>query len=116
MSISSLSQEHTRLILDGTKIAWHQDRVAAWARGERIAPITIDMALTRACNFGCQYCYAMMQENERLPITSDVMRRFLDDCAEVGVKAISLVSDGESTLSPAFVDTVVWGGELGLSM
>jgi MoaA/NifB/PqqE/SkfB family radical SAM enzyme len=116
MSISSLGQEHTKLILDGTKIAWHQDRIEAWARGERIAPITIDMALTRACNFGCQYCYAMMQENERLPITADVMSRFLDDCAEVGVKGISLVSDGESTLSPAFVHSIVRGGTNGLSM
>jgi MoaA/NifB/PqqE/SkfB family radical SAM enzyme len=116
MTMSSLGQEHTRLILDGTKIAWHQDRIEAWARGERIAPITIDMALTRACNFGCQYCYAMMQENERLPITAEVMTRFLDDCAEVGVKGISLVSDGESTLSPAFVHTIVRGGQLGLSM
>ena len=116
MSASSLGREHTRLILDGTKIAWYQDRIAAWARGERIAPITIDMALTRACNFGCQYCYAMVQENERLPITADVMSRFLDDCAEVGVKGISLVSDGESTLSPAFVHTIVRAGQLGLSM
>ncbi len=116
MSVSSLGEEHTRLILDGTKIAWHQDRIAAWERGERIAPITIDMALTRACNFGCNYCYAMMQENERLPITKDVIINFLDDCAEIGVKGISLVSDGESTLSPAFIDTIVHGGKLGISM
>ncbi len=57
--------DHTELILDGTKIAWHQDRVRAWERGERIAPITIDMALTRACNYACHYCYAMLQENDR---------------------------------------------------
>ncbi len=116
MSASSLSQEHTKLILDGTKIAWHQDRIKAWERGERIAPITIDMALTRACNYGCHYCYAMMQENERHPITREVMMDFLEDCAELGVKAISFVSDGESTISPAFVDSVVRGSELGLSM
>ncbi len=116
MSASSLSQEHTKLILDGTKIAWHQDRIKAWERGERIAPVTIDMALTRACNYGCHYCYAMMQENERHPITREVMMDFLEDCAELGVKAISFVSDGESTISPAFVDSVVRGSELGLSM
>ena len=29
--------EHTELILDGTKLAWHMDRVRAWERGERIA-------------------------------------------------------------------------------
>ena len=48
--------DHTELILDGTKLQWHLDRVEAWERGERIAPITIDMALTRACNYGCNFC------------------------------------------------------------
>src|SRR6266705_3141704 len=91
------------LILDGTKIGWHQDRVRAWERGERIAPITIDMALTRACNYACGFCYATLQENDREVITTSVMHQFLDDCAEIGVRAISLVSDGESTLSPAYV-------------
>jgi len=108
--------DHAQLILDGTKIGWHQDRVDSWLRGERIAPITIDMALTRACNFGCNFCYAMLQENDRSVITKDVMYDFLEDCAEIGVRGISLVSDGESTISPAFVDTVRKGSELGLSM
>lgn len=113
---SDLAIEHTKLLLDGTKIAWHTERIRAWERGERIAPITIDMSLTRACNYGCHYCYAMMQENERLPITRDIIYNFLDDCAEIGVKAISLVSDGESTLSPVFVDTIVRGSQNGISM
>ncbi len=104
------------LILDGTKIAWHQERIKAWERGERIAPITIDMSLSRACNYACHFCYAMLQENERQVINQKVIYNFLDDCAEIGVKAISLVSDGESTISPVFVDSVVRGNELGLSM
>ena len=105
-----------RLILDGTKLSWHLDRVRAWERGERIAPITIDMALTRACNYACSFCYAMLQENDRGVITVDVANRFVEDCAEVGVKGISLVSDGESTLSPAFVPMLRRGHELGISM
>jgi MoaA/NifB/PqqE/SkfB family radical SAM enzyme len=108
--------EHTDLILDGTKIAWHRDRVDAWLRGERIAPITIDMALTRACNFACKYCYAMLQENDRQVITQKVMDDFLEDAAEIGVRGISLVSDGESTISPVFVHSVRRGSELGMSM
>lgn len=108
--------ENAELILDGTKIAWHQDRIKAWERGERIAPITIDMSLTRACNYACHFCYAMLQENERQVISQKVIYDFLEDCADIGVKAISLVSDGESTISPVFIDTVVRGHELGLSM
>ncbi len=108
--------DHTELILDGTKIAWHQDRIKAWERGERVAPITIDMALTRACNYACHYCYAMLQENDRKSITKQVITDFLDDCKEIGVKGISFVSDGESTISPAFVDACTHGAKLGLSM
>lgn len=108
--------EHAELILDGTKIAWHEERVRAWERGEKIAPITIDMALTRACNYACHYCYAMLQENDRKVIDQKVIYDFLEDCAEIGVKGISFVSDGESTISPAFVDAIRRGSELGLSM
>lgn len=114
--MSAAIPEHTKLILDGTKIAWHEDRVNAWMRGERVAPITIDMALTRACNYACHYCYAMLQENDRKTINQKVIYDFLEDCAEIGVKGISLVSDGESTISPVFVDTIVKGSQLGISM
>ncbi len=104
------------LVLDGTKIQWYADRVKKWERGEKIAPVTIDMALTRSCNYGCHFCYAMTQENDRSVITKEHMFSFLDDCAEIGVKGVSLVSDGESTIHPAFVDSIVHGGKLGLSM
>lgn len=117
MAVSSIAKElHEKLMLDGTKIGWHKDRVDAWLRGEKIAPITIDMALSRYCNYACQYCYATQQENKREPITKDVMTRFIDDCAELGVKGISLVSDGESTLNPCFVHTIQYGHSKGISM
>ena len=108
--------ESEQLILDGTKIQWHQERVDALDRGERIAPITIDIALTRACNYGCHFCYAMLQENENKKITKPVITRFLEDCAEIGVKGISIVGDGESSVSPLFTYTIQYGAQLGLSM
>ena len=33
----SVSEDHTQMVLDGTKIQWHLDRVEAWERGELIA-------------------------------------------------------------------------------
>ena len=114
--MSDLAKDHQDLILDGTKLAWHLDRVKQWQDGERIAPITIDMALTRACNYSCGFCYAMFQENSRKIITKKVIYDFLEDCAEIGVKGISFVSDGESTISPAFIDACKRGHELNLSM
>lgn len=104
------------LILDGHKLAWHTDRLEAWLRGERIAPITIDCALTRRCTYDCTYCYSKLQVNDEMKITRDVIYRFLDDAAEIGVKAISFVSDGESTCSPYFYEALLRGKNNGLDM
>ena len=79
-------KEHMDMILDGTKISWYHDRVKAWERGERIAPVTIDMALTRSCNFGCHYCYAMLQENDRQVIDKKTIFNFLEDCAYTAMR------------------------------
>ena len=119
-----LSQQMVNgMILDGDKLCHHQDRVEAWQRGERIAPITIDMALTRACNMRCTFCYAMLQENEVDALRGDskrmsprVIDRFLDDAAEVGVKGISFVSDGESTSHPYVYDAILRGKRNGTDM
>ncbi len=97
----------TILKLDGTKIGLprHKGRVDAWLRGERVAPITIDMALTQKCQASCVFCYANLQQNPAEPVGWEVYENFLDDCVTIGhapgegVKAISLVSDGESTLN-----------------
>lgn len=105
-----------KLILDGHKLLWHQDRINAWLAGERIAPITIDCALTRACTYKCVYCYGQLQDNDEKRMTKDVIFRFLDDASEIGVKAISFVSDGESTCSPHLNDAILRGKANGLDM
>ena len=57
------------------------------------------MALTRACIYSYHFCY-ICSKNDRKKITKEVIYNFLEDCAEIGVKGISFVSDGESTISP----------------
>jgi MoaA/NifB/PqqE/SkfB family radical SAM enzyme len=104
------------LILDGHKLPWHKERVRAWLNGERIPPITIDCALTRRCTYKCRYCYGQLQANDEKRITRDVIFRLLDDAAEIGVKAISFVSDGESTCSPHLYAAILRGKANGLDM
>ncbi|MDD3012887.1 MAG: radical SAM protein [Candidatus Gastranaerophilales bacterium] len=105
-----------KLILDGHKLQWHKDRVKSWLNGDKIAPITIDCALTRACSYRCIYCYSTLQENKGYNLSKDVIFRFLDDAAEIGVKAVSFVSDGESSLSPHVYDAILHGKANGLDM
>ncbi len=116
MNLTNKELDNNQLILDGTKLAWHKERVEAWLRGERIAPITVDCALTRRCNYKCAYCYGQLQANDEKKMTKEVIFRFLDDCADVGVKGVSFVSDGESTCSPHVYDAIIYGKKRGLDM
>ena len=106
-----------KLILDGSKLLYHSNRVNAWLRGERIAPITIDCAITTRCSYRCVYCYGKLQAVNQFPnLEKRVVYDFLDDAAEIGVKAVSFVSDGESTCNPCYADAIVHGKENGLDM
>lgn len=104
------------LQLDGSKVGWWKDRVEAWERGEKIAPVTMDVAWTRKCNAACSFCYAQMQASEGGEITERHAYEFLEDAAEIGVKGVSLISDGESTVVPFYERSIEYAGKLGLQL
>ena len=103
-------------VLDGTKIGWWPERVQAWERGERIAPVTMDVAWTRQCNAACSFCFAQMQASHGQVITLKHAKDFLDDAAEIGVKGISLISDGESTVVPWYEESIEHAANLGIKI
>lgn len=105
------------LVLDSHKLPFHFEHVQAWESGERINPIGVDMALTRACGAMCSFCYAIMQEpQERSQVTVDNSLKLLDDFKQLGVKSVSLISDGESTISKAYVPFIKHASDLGIDI
>jgi len=105
------------LILDSHKLSHHFERVQAWEAGERIAPVSVDMALTRACGAMCAFCYAMVQEpQERSSVKVDTSLSLLDDFKSIGVKSVSLISDGESTISKSYVPFIQHAASLGIDV
>ena len=114
---SAVQTREGALILDSHKLSYHMERVNAWEAGERIAPVSVDMSLTRACGAMCSFCYAMMQESQaRSSIKTAHALTLLDDFAAIGIKSVSLVSDGESTLSKAYVPFIQHAAELGINV
>lgn len=114
---NEVDTKNGKLILDSHKLSYHFDRVQAWENGERIAPISVDMALTRACGAMCSFCYAMVQEpQERSNIKTKEALNLLDDFAEIGVKGVSLISDGESTISKAYIPFIQHAAKIGIDV
>ena len=117
MSDNAIKTTEGNLILDSHKLSYHYERVKAWENGEKIAPVCVDMALTRACGAMCSFCYAMVQEpQERASIKTKDALNLLDDFSEIGVKAVSLISDGESTLSKAYVPFIQHASKIGIDV
>ena len=115
--LNSITTKEGELILDSHKLNYHYDRIESWENGERIAPVTVDMALTRACGAMCSFFYAMVQESqERTNIKEKEALNLLDDFAEIGVKGVSLISDGESTLSKSYVPFIQHAKKVGVDI
>ncbi len=102
-----------RFRFDGHKMMHHLDRVQAWQKGERFAPIHIDMGLTKFCNTACLYCYAVVQNMTKgSMIGREALLGFIDDCGRLGVRSLGFIGDGEPTLNPALYDATVKAAEL----
>lgn len=62
-------------------------------------------------------CYAQLQANESEgKVTKEHFLNFLSDAAEIGVKGVSFISDGESTVVPWYADAVEHAAKVGLKV
>lgn len=113
------TEMENKIDLDGSRILYHPDRLKAWYYGLLVSPISIDMALTQACNYRCVYCYSQnYQQGQKIKhkITWPIAESFLNDASEIGVRSISLISDGESTVNPIYQKFIKYGHKLGIDM
>ncbi len=113
------TQPNDRFMMDGHKLLWHLDRVSEWVKGERIAPLHIDLGITTGCNIDCSFCYGVLQgrtgASARFDMPLEPLLCFLRDAKESGVRSILFDGQGENTLNHALYDAVRYAGEIGLS-
>lgn len=104
-------------LMDSTKLLWHHDKIIQhYDKGERIAPVHIDMGLAKFCNIGCVFCFGIFQEFTKEYIKRDALLNMLLQAGECGVKSVAFVGDGEPTCNPYFWDALQIGKNAGLSL
>lgn len=107
--------------MDGHKMLWHLERVAAWQRGERVAPIHIDVGLSKGCNIRCHYCYGVTQGNffrkgaDRY-FPGDALLSYMRDAGEIGVRSMALIGEAEPLLNPHVYDAIREGRNAGVDI
>lgn len=97
----------------------HLDRLVAWERGDRPAPVTVEWDLSNRCSLGCQDCHfahthtrgPWAMKSRLLPMAFDgtgdladprLVVRGLAEMAAAGVRSVVWSGGGEPTLHPAW--------------
>ncbi len=98
------------LVMDYVK--WRRACRAAEAKGETppvapaIAPISINLDLTTACNFRCDHCIDWDILNTPNKHDVEVLRNSLREMRDRGLRSVILIGGGEPTLHPKFSEMV----------
>lgn len=115
-----------------TKSLAHLDRLSAWQRGEKAAPVTVEWDLSSRCYLGCQYCHfahthsrgPWTRKDRVLPMAWDggvgdlanpaLVRRGLREMATAGVQAVVWSGGGEPTVHPQWLSIMETAADAGL--
>ena len=82
------------------KLACHKELVS-FINGESIVPINIEISPCGICNAGCPWCFYKNKQSKTI-LDPEVLKKFLLEAQNLGVKAITWTGGGEPTLHPKF--------------
>lgn len=110
-----------KYVMDGHKLIWHLDRVTDMQRGERIAPLHIDVGLSKSCNIKCAYCFGAMQGNTFAEgpasfFPREPLLRYLRDAGAVGVRSMAFIGEAEPLMNPHVYEAIVCGKNSGVDI
>lgn len=115
------------------KPAWHLDRLTAIREGLHPRPVHAHLILSDLCNQDCSFCAYRLStglsnelfvgesevakigtNNPKRQIPVDRAIELVEDCAEVGVRAIQFTGGGEPTVHPHHLEVMNRAQQLGM--
>ena len=100
-------------------VNWRRELARARAAGEpdpeppALAPVSINLDMTTACNFRCTHCIDWDILNTKHKYQEQELRDSMKLMAERGMRSVILIGGGEPTLYPRFPSFVEYLKELG---
>ena len=105
-----------------TYVRWRKDLRHARANGQPdpepppIAPISINLDLTTACNYRCDHCIDWDILNTKHRHDEETLRSSIITMVERGLRSVILIGGGEPTIYPGFSDFVRFLKDLDLQI
>ncbi len=93
-------------------VRWQRATRLATAQGQALpeqpalAPLSINLDLTTACNYACDHCIDWDILNSKVRHEDEALRASLQTMIDRGLKSVILIGGGEPTLYPGFASMV----------
>jgi hypothetical protein len=81
-----------------------------------LAPLSINLDLTTACNYACEHCVDWEILNQGVAHDEARLRASVEAMAAAGMRSVILIGGGEPTIHPRFVAFVGFLKDLGLQV
>jgi len=110
-----------KYLMDSHKLYWHLDRINDWKNGKKIAPVHIDVGISKGCNIKCHYCFGALQGNfyrkgAEIYFPRDALLRYMRDAGEAGVRSMAIIGEAEPTLNPHLYEAIIEGANAGVDI
>jgi GTP 3',8-cyclase len=92
--------------IEGHKLMYHPERVAAWKNNELVHPIYVEIGPINSCNHKCVFCALDYLKNKGAMLSIEVLKENLIDMASFGVKSVMFAGEGEPLLYPHIIEAV----------
>lgn len=105
--------------LSFAKVYYHREALDQWrATGDTTGPVHVQLSLTNGCNHRCPWCSIAQLQKHHQPTVIDGWRlvQFLGEMKECGLKACTLVGNGEPLSHPDAAEIIRMIHRLGLDV
>jgi len=101
--------------LDGHKMKYHPEEVAAFFRGDDVKPVYVEISPTAFCNHRCVFChYNHLGHSGRFQ--DGRISSIVKEIADIGAKSLVFAGIGEPLLNKETVPAIKYAKELGLDV
>lgn len=95
------------------KLTLHQ-QFLDYMNGKEIIPINLEISPTNYCNVECPWCFCKTDKKDIRNINKDILKVFLSDLKDLGLKSISWTGGGEPSIYPNLAEVSYHCWKLGL--
>ena len=102
--------------IDSHKLNYHPARVGAWAAGELIAPIYMEVSPSGACNHRCTFCGLDFMGYRANRLDAAMLKDRLTELARLGLKSVMFAGEGEPFLHPDMAEIILHAKAAGIDV